>query len=68
MPVKYLAPKETETMYRRFDFSSEITMVKKKNLNVCSAHSYTHGPGLSQFDPLLPIGPLACWSYLLLAV
>jgi hypothetical protein len=25
---------------------------KKRNLNVCSAHSYTHGP--SQFDPLLP--------------
>ena len=28
------------------DFCSEITMIKKK-LNVCSAHSYTHGPGLS---------------------
>ena len=42
MPIKYFAPKVTETMYRRF-FLLEITVAKiMNNLNVWSAHSYLY--------------------------
>jgi len=42
MPVKYFAPKVTETVYHWF-FLLEITVAKiMNNLNVCSAHSYLY--------------------------
>jgi hypothetical protein len=42
MPVKYFAPKVTETMYHWF-FLLKITVVKiMNNLNVYSAHSYLY--------------------------
>ena len=49
MPLKYLAPKLTVSLYHRF-FILEITVVKIiNNLNVCSPTAiYTPGPGLTQ--------------------
>ena len=53
MPVKYFAPKETETIYHLF-FLLQLTVVKiKNNLNVCSAHIYLYSPpGLTTWGPI----------------